>query len=173
MEIYGAKLPPDERVRLALDALALTGRQGEWRQLIAALLEANTRPQIYEVIGTHLVRQPEQALLREVAAAWSRNPAVETEAGLAANTTLLCAAVTNGDEVLYDRMRSRVQEASGARSLMLERLGEHLKERLSRRRGRPLAPQSYLPALPQLPQDTAYALFERAAADLCENLRQP
>jgi hypothetical protein len=167
---YGDKLAPDERVRLTLDALAVMDQAAERRRQIGALLQANSLPQIYEIIGTHLVRQPDRALLREVAVAWSRNVHAETEAGLTANAALLCAAAMTGDVELFERLRGRVREASGVRSVMLERLGDYLNDWQSRRSSRPPPPQSLLPALPTLPLDAVYALFERAAA---EARRQP
>lgn len=162
---YGAKISPDERVALTLDALAQQGKTAELRHEAASLLAANQQPQIYPILATHRIRYPDQELLRATAAQLSTMPWAHEPVALPALAALLCAAGLENEPVLVADLRTRMRKITGAPMHELDRTEEFLSQRnRSRRWG------SFLPALPMLPLDTVYALFERDAA---RNRRQP
>ncbi|QYM79385.1 hypothetical protein K0B96_01835 [Horticoccus luteus] len=162
---YGAKVSPDERVALTLDALAQQGRTADLRREASALLTANQQPQIYTLLATHLVRYPDTALLRIVTDRLAAQPWVNEPSGLAANAALLCAAGVDNQAALVGVLRARLRHVTGAPMRELDRA-----EELLRLRNAPRQWGNFLPALPMLPLDTVYAFFER---DTARNRRQP
>ena len=165
LALYGAKLPPDERVGLALAALAQLGEKPELRREVEALLTANPRPQIYELLAAHLIRQPDAELLRLVADRLATMPWAGAPEGVAANAALLCAAGLGRDRALVAATRTRMRQATHAPLKALDRVEDVL--------GAPATPNrmgSFAPALPMLPVETVYALFEQEAA---RTRRQP
>lgn len=165
---YGAKLSPDERVALTLDALAQQGKTAELRQEASSLLAANQQPQIYAILATHLIRYPDKELLRLTAAQFATRPWVAEPAGLPANAALLCAAGLENERALVAALRTRMRQTTGAPMRELDRAEEFLSQRSGIRQW-----GNFLPALPMLPLDAVYALFERDAARIRRQPTQP
>ncbi len=164
---YGARLPADERVILSLAALARLGQSEQLRREAEALLRANPKPQIYEILAAHLVRHPDPELLRRVCGQFATMPWANDPAGTAATAALLCAAGVNRDRALLATLRTQLRKTTGTQALALNRAEEIFIEQPGRR-----TLGGFLPTLPMLPIEVVYALFERNAAE-ARNLRQP
>lgn len=157
---YGAKLPPDERVGFSLGALAKMGENVEMRRQAAGLLATNRLPQIYEILAAHLIRHPDTELLRAtverlVTEKWADGPE-----GAAAHAALLCAAGVDREFALVDQLRTRMRRATRSSLKALDRAEAFFAER-----NRMTSPGNFLAALPMLPLETVYALFEAAARE--------
>ncbi len=163
---YGAKMAADERAGLSLAALEKLGQRVELQREVTALLATNASPQIYEILAAHLIRYPNAELLRYVASRLSIMPWAEAPEGVAANAALLCAAALDGEHALVDVMRTRMRRATQASLKVLDRAEAAF--------GPPSLTRApigrFVPALPMLPLETVYALFER---DEARTRRQP
>ena len=155
---YGDRMTANDRVALSLDALARLRSTDEVRREATALMQANRSPQIYEIIAAQLVRHPDAALLREVSAQFATGAWVEENRGMPANSALLCAAIVAGDAELADRLRARMRRVTASKAIALGQVEALLSNEAERRKLRNL-----LPALPLLPLEVVYAIFERDA----------
>lgn len=165
LALYGAKLPPDERVELSLAALAKAGEKTELKREAAALLTANPRPKIYEILAAHLIRFPDAELLQLTAGQLATMPWADAPEGMPANAAMLCAAGLSGEPALVAAMRTRMRRATHASLKALDRTEEFMAGRAAHNRM-----GNFMPALPMLPLETVYALFEQEDA---RDRRQP
>ncbi len=153
---YGEKLPPNERVTLSLDALAQLKASEELHRQVAALMRANPRPQLYEILAVHLIRHPDKRLLQEVCAGFETGAWAESADAMPANAALLCAAVVARQGELVARLSERFRRVTGTKANLLREAESAVAAESERRLLRRL-----LPALPMLPLETVYAIFER------------
>lgn len=162
---YGDKLPADERVELSLDVLAQLGGGEEKLRQVTTLMAGNPRPELYEILATHLIRFPDQKLLRLVAAQLATMPWVETAEGLPANAALFCAAGLSGEQEIMVALRARMRRATRMPLLALDGADEFFATPEARTRM-----GHFAPALPMLPLETLYSLF---SPDEPRQRRQP
>jgi hypothetical protein len=147
-------------VGFSLGALAKMGENAEMRRQAAGLLATNRQPQIYEILAAHLIRHPDTELLRAtverlVTEKWADGPE-----GAAAHAALLCAAGVDREFALVDQLRTRMRRATRSSLKALDRAEAFFAER-----NRMTSPGNFLAALPMLPLETVYALFEAAARE--------
>jgi hypothetical protein len=159
LDAYGAKLPPDERVGLSLGALDKLGEKAELRRQTEALLIANPRPQIYEVVAAHLIRHPNPDLLRLVNERLANERWRDSAEGTPAHAAMLCATGVGGETALLAQLRTRMRRVTHAPLRALDRA-----EAFFAPRNNLAGLGSFLAALPMLPVETVYALFEAEAA---------
>jgi len=149
------RLPASDRCRLGLDAFAALGWQGILRDQAAQLLSASkASPPLVELLCAHLIRYPSAAVLAQVADAFDRDPPAQADQRFGAYMSLYCAAGAAGDWKRLQAAEASLKTVAGARIAALDTL-----ERYFRNNGRSGPIERYLPALPAMPIDIMYALY--------------
>ena len=151
---YGDKLPSDERIILSCAAQARLGNEAVVRREAEALLRANPKPRMYEILAAHLIRYPDTELLRLTCGQIATMPWAYQPEGSAANAALLCAAGINRVPALLDANRTRLRRTLGAKAAALNRADNVFNSDADTRQL-----GNFLPALPMLPLEVIYALF--------------
>lgn len=155
LDLYASagRLGPVEDFQLRLDALAGLGRG----DLLRARLETG-RISLREVelISAHLVRHPDAAVL---AAFWdcvqrSRLPADTRSFG--AHLSLFVACGVAGDWEKLDAAATRLKDMTGSQLSALGIVEDFFKQKSPLRRI-----ENIVPALPNLPLESVYALYDR------------
>jgi hypothetical protein len=123
------------------------------------LLIANPRPQIYEVVAAHLIRHPNPDLLRLVNERLANERWRDSAEGTPAHAAMLCATGVGGETALLAQLRTRMRRVTHAPLRALDRA-----EAFFAPRNNLAGMGSFLAALPMLPVETVYALFEAEAA---------
>ncbi len=149
-------LSPRDRTALRLDALAAQGWSTTLDKEIDLLLAAPPTPVVIELLGTHLIRWPDPALLEKICTRLEKSPPPDDEKSYAAYLTLFCAAAAARDEPRLNWTAARIKAILGTRFASLDAVGAFL---LGQRKNGHL--ENYLPALRPLPLEPTYALFCR------------
>jgi hypothetical protein len=151
----GRLLAPRDRATLALEVSASLG----WRVILAGqvrqLLAGGVSAPLVEMLSAHLIRHPDAAVLAEVCAAVDLHPLPADADGVRAAASLFCAAGANGDAERTRALAQTLRRLTGSRLAVLDEVGAWLL-------GEPAAmpAERYLPALPELPPEVDFALFD-------------
>jgi hypothetical protein len=158
LDAYGPRLRDDERYRLRLRAYAMLG----WPTLLASdvelLLTARPTAPVIELLGTHLARNPDPALLHQVFARLAGAPLALTPDNHPAFAALFCAAGVARD---FDRMREMaiaLKKINGTSPRTITAFEDFLEGKSPQARI-----ESFLPSLP-LPLELTYVMLARYAA---------
>ncbi len=155
MAKYGDHIHDDERCALRLAAFA----QLDWRSLldsdVALLLTPPPTGPVIELLGTHLARYPNRAVLDQVFARLQASPLAPIKANHNAFAALFCAAGIAGDFEKMHAMSLALRQADGTSALTLSSFEDFFQ-------GKPPARyvESFLPALP-LPLELTYIMLSR------------
>jgi hypothetical protein len=151
----GRLLAPRDRATLSLEVSASLG----WRVILAGqvreLLAGGVSAPLVEMLGAHLIRHPDAAVLAEVCAAVDRHPLPADADGVRAVASLFCAAGANGDAARTKNLAQTLRRLTGSRLAVLDEVGAWL---LGESAAMPA--ERYLPALPELPAEVDFALFD-------------
>jgi hypothetical protein len=159
VDAYGARVRDDERYRLRLDAYAALGWQSVRANDVDLLLAGTPSPAVIELIGAHLVRYPNQALLDRVFVRLQESPLALTKENHHAFATLFCAAGAVGDISKMHAMVTSLKRITGTYFVSLTAFEDFFSESGRHRR----AIETLVPSLP-LPIDVTYALLARYSA---------
>jgi len=145
-------------VRLGLAAMAAGGERERLAREAGTLLNQPKNPVALTVIllGEHLIRYPDKALLAQVATRWEGAVGVAPENKMEAWYALLCAAGAAGDRGTFDRLGAGAVAQEAVTRAALARLQEFFFGPPDQRRLDAIMPPAGLVSL-ELP----YALLDR------------
>jgi hypothetical protein len=153
----GGMLAARDRAALTLDVDAALGwstiREGLARQLLASGVSGP----LVEMLSAHLIRYPDPAVLADTLAALDQHPLSREGERVSAVASLFCAAGAAGDARHTRALAETLRQITGARLVVFDDVAAWLQG------DQPEMPaERYLPALPALPPEVEYALFDFA-----------
>lgn len=154
LDRYGPRFRDDERYRLRLDACASLG----WRSLLTSdvdLLLASPTGPVFELLGAHLIRYPDEALLNRVFDHLLQSPLPAIKENHNAYGTLFCAAGIAGDFAKTRILSKSLKQIASSSFVALDGLEDFFRGQSHVRHI-----EAFLPSIP-LPLDTTYALLKR------------
>lgn len=152
----GAAVAPYDREALKLDAFSCLGWRELERKEIVSSLDQPAASAAAVLISGHLVRHPDPDSAGLVFELLDGRPLAATAADFGPHLALLCMAGVNGLEPRMRQQSEILGKILGGTFAASGRMREFFAERSARR-----TPASFLPALPQLPIEVVYALWER------------
>jgi hypothetical protein len=144
-----------DQVGLGFDAYATLGWTGILSEQTDRLIAAGVSAPLVDVLCAHLTRHPNPVIFEKLFAAVDRHPLAAGNDQLGAYTSLFCTAGACGE---WDRMAATagaIRKLTGGKFTTLGTIETWFKEKAA------VAPiERILPALPFLPLEETYALFE-------------
>jgi hypothetical protein len=153
----GDQLALRDRAALSLEIDTAFG----WRTILISqvgqLLDGGVSAPLIEMLSAHLIRHPDAAVLAETLAALDHHPLPRESERVSAYASLFCAAGASGDAAQTKALAETLRQVTGSRLVVLDDVAAWLQgDQVA------MPAERYLPALPLLPPEVDYALFEFA-----------
>ncbi|HWA10233.1 MAG TPA: hypothetical protein VG838_12340 [Opitutaceae bacterium] len=155
---YGSAIRDNERYSIRLDAFAELGWQSLLDSDVTLLLTAPPTGPVIELIGTHLAKHPNAAVLDRVFARLQASPLPPARENHNAFAALFCAAGIAGDFGKMHAMARQLDATSNSSSLTVAGFEDFFQGKPP-----PRHIEAFLPSLP-LSLELTYALLTRYSA---------